>query len=1010
MAENTLEAFGMTREQMEEANQRAADQMLPMPYDIPGEEAPVQEDRFGDTAQWAAKDAWEEAKRRFQSRGTEEGVAGAIPDADSGILNTFATGLGYAADMGLAGLEASDAAWKYSVGLASELVPGMDRNQERRFTRDVSSIPDAFMGSPTTLINPRLPDRQTVPESSTPNFNTYLYDGVEDFGPMSLKKQQSLQSELDLMMGPEVNLTPQQGYESLLKDLDDTLLNFPEGTITFEKTQKKKQIFEELGQDRLIELASQLPHWQDPQLDDFYQSVLNPLAKELGIDSSVLRESVNDMSSFLPQKRDPLLDSMTEVVLPDAAPIGPRASSNAPTRPSDTSAENLGFLDTVYHTSDSPTEFTSFDLSKGSGGSRSAQDLLGVHVGTARAAAERNFALTNRGRRSSGFTMELRARTDKPLTKEKVEQYLGSDVFSADSTGGSSFSERDIGDLIQYYEGILFPSKNSIPEDSLDQATEVLRRDLARSGYTHIPYINDVEDPGSTSFIMLVDRPEDSPAVLRDVRAEFNPDKITDPDLRFAEGGLAVDNEMKTMMAEGGIKDDGMKRDPVSGNEIPAGSLAKEVRDDVPAQLSEGEYVVPADVVRYFGVNYFEKLRAKAKAGLEEMDADGRIGGDPVPAGDDLPFTDEELMSIEDQPVGMAEGGSVASGFDASAFQPGFSFGMTPTAGTGSTTVAKTFINDAGEIRSILFVNGQPTTTIPEGFYEDTPENREAAAQRMNTTVEPVSDGGRDRDRSVRPPRTATAGSTGDGLDFSGFMSEEAIQKLNEDPLAFGSDALKGDEFFDARRAGSLGALAGPVGMVAGAIGGGGMELENIARARAALRVAKSQGLEDTEGYRALQKQIDDDVDELSGVGKLLNMLPGFGTGERYADSLSQTPQAIPTGTPAVTVTPSSSGGSDRQVTSGGVNYTQKSGSDDNNTYSSRTATGSTAPTTSVRPSSLPSRPTSSSNERKSTAEKNREKSEAAARKLGTTASYSGTGRATGGLVTKPKKKPIAKK
>jgi len=98
------------------------------------------------------------------------------------------------------------------------------------------------------------------------------------------------------------------------------------------------------------------------------------------------------------------------------------------------------------------------------------------------------------------------------------------------------------------------------------------------------------------------------------------------------------------IFAEGGIADDGMNRDPISGNEVPPGSLAKEVRDDVDAKLSEGEYVVPADVVRYFGVNYFEKLRQKAKTGLEEMDKDGRIGGDPVPMDDDFPFSDEELI------------------------------------------------------------------------------------------------------------------------------------------------------------------------------------------------------------------------------------------------------------------------------------------------------------------------------------------------------------------------------
>ena len=78
------------------------------------------------------------------------------------------------------------------------------------------------------------------------------------------------------------------------------------------------------------------------------------------------------------------------------------------------------------------------------------------------------------------------------------------------------------------------------------------------------------------------------------------------------------------------MKDDGLDVDPVSGNNIPPGSLAKEVRDDVPAQLSEGEYVVPADVVQYFGVKFFEDLRMEAKSGLSQMDRDGRIGGEPV--------------------------------------------------------------------------------------------------------------------------------------------------------------------------------------------------------------------------------------------------------------------------------------------------------------------------------------------------------------------------------------------
>jgi len=84
---------------------------------------------------------------------------------------------------------------------------------------------------------------------------------------------------------------------------------------------------------------------------------------------------------------------------------------------------------------------------------------------------------------------------------------------------------------------------------------------------------------------------------------------------------------------EGGLKTSGAKVDPVSGNEVPTGAEPSEVRDNVDAKLSEGEYVVPADVVKFFGVDHFEKLRAKAKKGLSEMEEDGRVGGEPTESG-----------------------------------------------------------------------------------------------------------------------------------------------------------------------------------------------------------------------------------------------------------------------------------------------------------------------------------------------------------------------------------------
>ena len=133
---------------------------------------------------------------------------------------------------------------------------------------------------------------------------------------------------------------------------------------------------------------------------------------------------------------------------------------------------------------------------------------------------------------------------------------------------------------------------------------------------------------------------------------------------KMAEGGLAMNNEaqMAALFEEGGIADDGMRVDPVSGNEIPPGSMASEVRDDVPAQLSEGEYVVPADVLRFYGVKFFEDLRSQAKQGLGQMEDDGRIGGEPVPPqgpqqGPEGALTPEEMAVLQE--MGMNVGGMV---------------------------------------------------------------------------------------------------------------------------------------------------------------------------------------------------------------------------------------------------------------------------------------------------------------------------------------------------------------
>ena len=167
--------------------------------------------------------------------------------------------------------------------------------------------------------------------------------------------------------------------------------------------------------------------------------------------------------------------------------------------------------------------------------------------------------------------------------------------------------------------------------------------------------------------------------------------------------------------------------DPVSGNEVPTGSLPEEVRDDIPAQLSEGEYVVPADVVRFFGVKFFEDIRAEAKRGFASMEANGRIGGEPIGiemGGDELPFDISELQMVDDgepeQPM-MNEGGFI-SGYAPGGLADTGDLPLTEENYQGTGMQQRQYTNAEGNIITILFFNGMPMSVIPAGYSPYTPE------------------------------------------------------------------------------------------------------------------------------------------------------------------------------------------------------------------------------------------------------------------------------------------------
>ena len=109
---------------------------------------------------------------------------------------------------------------------------------------------------------------------------------------------------------------------------------------------------------------------------------------------------------------------------------------------------------------------------------------------------------------------------------------------------------------------------------------------------------------------------------------------------------MKAKKQTKKLLQEGGLSQEGGTVDPVSGNEVPVGSTQEEVRDDIPAQLSEGEFVFPADVVRFIGLDNLMKLRQAAKAGLAKMDRMGQMGNADEAVEDDTGEFDSGIDAI----------------------------------------------------------------------------------------------------------------------------------------------------------------------------------------------------------------------------------------------------------------------------------------------------------------------------------------------------------------------------
>ena len=198
-----------------------------------------------------------------------------------------------------------------------------------------------------------------------------------------------------------------------------------------------------------------------------------------------------------------------------------------------------------------------------------------------------------------------------------------------------------------YKHGFFYNKKTGAPVSSADEVVQIGPLVLAHN--VKKMTISQMKKLGPKGGLQIrAGKPIEGLKNLKETKTVFN------------KGGTAMKQQME-MFEDGGLRDQGDTIDPVSGNDVPSGSTQEEVRDDIPAQLSEGEFVLPADVVRFHGLEKIMALRDEAKAGLAKMEAMGQMGNsEEATMPDDMPFGMEDLdMEDEEAPKEMAEGGMV---------------------------------------------------------------------------------------------------------------------------------------------------------------------------------------------------------------------------------------------------------------------------------------------------------------------------------------------------------------
>jgi hypothetical protein len=219
---------------------------------------------------------------------------------------------------------------------------------------------------------------------------------------------------------------------------------------------------------------------------------------------------------------------------------------------------------------------------------------------------------------------------------------------------------------------------------------------------------------------------------------------------KYAIGGLAAPAD--NILAEGGMLDN--SGEMMNGTEVPVGSLREEVADDVPAMLSEGEFVVPADVVRFVGLERLMKMRDKAKEGLERMEEMGQMGNADEVGNPDQQFAQVDDIAFEndiDSIMGEVDRDSAAMQTQQMFAAGGFVTGTDLSKAVQNPAVdVRYYKHDDGRVMYITHINDKPMTAVPDGFKEVSPEEARQVGKKAEESAAATGGG-------------ATGGTGGDG-------------------------------------------------------------------------------------------------------------------------------------------------------------------------------------------------------------------------------------------------------